>query len=221
MEYPDPKECFAPAASIDSDAPEIVAAVESLNLGDASPAERAVAIFNHVRDSIEYEFAIRNTPEEYKASFTIQDGRGFCVRKAIVVAAMCRAAGIPSVIILSNMRDRSLSPRVVDMLGTDVMFNHGLAGVHLDGRWFKLDASLSPGLVAKKQYRLVEFDGASDALQSNTTLAGDPHMEYVAYHGAYVDLPYKQMMRGFDAGYANADKEQLVKMGWEATFDIN
>ena len=220
MLYPDPNDCLAPAETIDSDAPEIVSAVESLDLGDASPAERAVAIFNHVRDSIEYEFAIRNTPREYKASFTIQDGRGFCVRKAIVVAAMCRAAGIPSVIILSNMRDKSLSPRIIDMLGTDVMHNHGLAGVFLDGQWLKLDASLSPELVAKKRYRLVEFDGKSDALQSDTTLTGSPHMEYVAYHGTYTDLPYKQMMRGFDEGYANADKDQLVKMGWEATFDI-
>ena len=76
------------------------------------------------------------------------------------------------------MRDRSLSRRVVDMLGTDVMFNHGLAGVYLDGKWLKLDASLSPELVAKRNYRLVEFDGASDALQRDTTLSGDPHMEY-------------------------------------------
>ena len=56
MEYPDPSACLASTESIDSDAPEIQAAVDSLDLGDASPAERAVAIFNHVRDSIEYEF---------------------------------------------------------------------------------------------------------------------------------------------------------------------
>lgn len=220
MDYPDPRDCIAPGEFIDSEAHEIEAAVARLNIAESSPSERAVAIFNHVRDTIEYEFAIRNTPGEYKASFTIQDGRGFCVRKSILVAAMCRAAGIPAVVILSNMRDMSLSPRIVQMLGTDIMYNHGLAGVYLDGQWFKLDASLSPELVAKKQYRLVEFDGRSDALQSNTTLTGDPHMEYVAYHGAYTDLPYKQMMRGFDAGYANADKEQLVRMGWKATFDI-
>lgn len=220
LQYPDLEACLAPAEFVDSDAPVIVNAVERLTTAEQSSTEKAVTLFNHVRDTIEYEFAIRNTPGEYKASFTLGDGRGFCVRKSLLVAALCRAAGIPSVIILSNMKDLSLPQRVIDMLGTDIMYNHGLAGVHLEGHWYKLDASLSPELVAKKQYRLVEFDGQSDALQENTTLTGDPHMEYVAFHGAYTDLPYKQMMRGFDEGYSNGNKEDLARMGWHSTFDI-
>ncbi|MFP6582322.1 MAG: transglutaminase family protein [Candidatus Hydrogenedentota bacterium] len=220
LQYPDPETCLARSQFIDSDAPEIVEVVQRLTTADQTPAEKAVILFNYVRDNVEYEFTIRNTPNEFKASFTLGDGRGFCVRKSLLVAALCRAAGIPSVIILCNMKDMSISPRVVEMLGTDIMYNHGLAGVHLEGHWYQLDASLSPELVAKRQFRLVEFDGQSDALQENTTMTGDPHMEYVAYHGAYIDLPYKQMMQGFDKGYANANKEELAKMGWHSTFDI-
>ena len=220
LDYPNPENCLAPAEFIDSDSVAITDAVRRIAGDRKSDAGKAVAIFNYVRDSVQYEFAIRNTPEEYRASFTISDGRGFCVRKSLLVAALCRAAGIPSVIILCNMKDMSLSQRVIDMLGTDIMFNHGLAGVYLDREWFKLDASLSPALVEKREYRLVEVDGHSDALQETTTLSGGPHMEYVEYHGAYTDLPYTQMMRGFDAGYANADKKQLEAMGWHSTFDI-
>lgn len=219
MEFPNPEDCLTSATFIDSDAPAIRERTEELQLDGLAPNERAVKLFNHVRDEVVYEFGIRTTPEEYKASFTITDGKGFCVRKSLLLCALCRAVDIPSVIILSNMRDQSLSPKMAKALGTDIMFNHGLAGIHLDGQWLKLDPSLSPELVEKKQYRLVEFDGASDALQDTTTRTGDPHMDYVAYHGAYPDLPYAQMMIGFEEGYSNADKATLNQLGLKSTFE--
>lgn len=219
IEFPNPEDCLAPTTFIDSDARTIRECVQNLHLDGLTPNERAIRLFNYVRDEITYEFSIRVTQEEFKASFTITDGKGFCVRKSLLLCALCRAEDIPSVIILSDMRDKSLPPKMVEALGTDILFCHGLAGIHLDGQWLKLDPSLSPELVEKRQYRLVEFDGKSDALQDSTTLSGDPHMEYVAYHGAYTDLPYQQMMAGFDDGFSNANKATLEQMGLKSTFD--
>jgi transglutaminase-like putative cysteine protease len=218
IEFPNPEDCLAPTSFIDSDASTIRECVQNLQLDNLTPRERAVKIFNFVRDEIAYEFSIRVTPEEFKASFTVTNRRGYCVRKALLLGALCRAVDIPSVVILCNMRDQSLSPKVVEALGTDIMFYHGLAGIYLDGRWLRLDASLSPGLVEKRQYRLVEFDGKSDALQENTTLNGDPHMEYVAYHGAYIDLPYDQMMAGYAEGFNNSNKEMMAQLGLKSSF---
>jgi len=88
-----------------------------------------------------------------------------------------------------------------------------MTAVHLSGRWIKADASLSADLVTKKGYRLVEFGGTADALQSATTEAGSPHAEYIRYHGLYADLPYEQMMQTFIQAYARADVAALAEMG--------
>ncbi len=219
IEFPNAEDCIAPSSFIDSDAETIQECVENLELDGLTPNERAVKIFNYVRDKVTYEFSIRVPREEFKASFTVTSGRGYCVRKAVLLGALCRSVDIPAVVILCDMRDQSLSPKIAEALGTDIMHYHGLAGIHLDGQWLKLDASLSPGLVKKKQYRLVEFDGKSDALQENTTLTGSPHMEYVAYHGAYIDLPYDQMMRGYKEGFNNSNKEMMAQLGLKSSFD--
>ena len=219
MEYPNPEDCLAPTHFIDSDAETIQACVHKLELEGLSPNERAVKIFNYVRDDVTYEFSIRVTRDQFKASYTVVNGRGYCVRKALLLGALCRAVDIPAVVILCDMRDGSLAPKIVEALGTDVMHYHGLCGIYLDGKWLKLDASLSPALVEKKQYRIVKFDGHSDALQENTTLTGGAHMEYVAYHGAYVDLPYEQMMRGYKDGFNNSNKEMMAQLGLKSSFD--
>lgn len=209
----DPKDCLAPSLFIDSDEPSIQACVAELALDDLEPAERAVRIFNFVRDTITYEFSIRITPEEYKASHTLNDGKGFCVRKSLLLAALGRAAGIPSALVLADMRDSSLSPDAIQGLGTDIMHHHGMAAFFLQGQWLKVDSALSPELVEKRGYRLVEFDGKTDAMHDTTTLNGEPHMSYIAIHGIYADLPYEETMRAYATGYSNASAEMLSRMG--------
>lgn len=213
LNEPDPDSCLQPGRFIDSTELVIRSTVEDLGFLDLRERERAIALFEFVRDGLEYEFAIRLQPEEYRASITFKEGRGFCVRKSLVLCALSRAAGIPSALVLSDMRDRSLSPGVTAALGTDVMYHHGLAALYVSGRWLKVDAALSPTLVARKKYIPVIFDGQSDALQQPTTLEGKPHAEYLMFHGYYQDLPYEQMMQAFQAGYRNADSQKLQALG--------
>jgi hypothetical protein len=99
-------------------------------------------------------------------------------------------------------------------MGTDIMHHHGLNAFYLDGRWLKADASLSPDIMQRKGYRLVEFNGQQDALLAPTTLAGQPHAEYLVFHGLYDDLPYEQIMAAFRAAYPlmeTPDKAQSLK----------
>lgn len=210
---PNPEACLKPTQFIDSDAPAIRDLILAMELEGCSIRERAVRIFEHVRDNVTYEFMIRFTPEEYQASYTLGDGRGFCVRKSILLCALARAAGVPAALVLSDLRDLSLSTRVTLALGTDIMYHHGLTAFHIDGNWLKVDASLSPDIVTKKRYRPVKFDGVSDALQQSTTLDGSPHAQYLEIHGLYEDLPYDQMMEAFGLGYKDADMAMFAKLG--------
>ncbi len=210
----DPESCLAPTRFIDSAHPRIQAVVRDLDVEGLDPAQRAVKLFAFVRDRIEYEFMIRLTPDEYVASYTLEVGKGFCVRKAVLLCALGRAAGIPTAVVLSDLRDFTLSPEVLDALGTDTMYHHGLSAFHLDGTWLTVDASLTPSLCRRKGYRLVAFDGTKDALLPETTLDGASHAAYATFHGLYADLPYEQMMHAFARAYAHVDPTRIPKLGY-------
>ena len=216
----DPKQCLKPAHFINSDDPSIRACVAGMALDGLSDSDKAVRLFNFVRDTITYEFGIRIAAEEYRASHVLEDGKGFCVRKSILLAALGRAAGIPSALILADMRDGSLSPRVIEALGSDIMYHHGMTAFYLNDQWLKVDSALSPELVQKRGYRPVEFDGKSDGLHENRTLSGDPHMEYVTIHGIYEDLPLEDALKAYATGYSNANPDLVKNMGLQSLSDI-
>lgn len=214
LSVPTVEECLAPTRFVESTHPEIVARVEALGVHSLEPAARAAALFHHVRDTIRYEFMAKVTPDEYRASYALREGKGFCVQKAVLLCALSRAVGVPCAIVLSDLVDESLSPKIARALGTNTMFHHGLNAFHIDGRWLKADASLSPDVTTRKGYRPVEFDGRKDALLPETTLAGSPHAKYVRFHGMYADLPFDQMIAAFMAAYQNADVQVLAEMGF-------
>lgn len=212
--------CLTSTPFIDVNHPSIVSIVERLGVADMAAPARAAALFRFVRDEIQYEFMAKLAPEDYVASHILRVGRGFCVQKAVLLAALGRAAGVPTALVLSDQRDHSLSPKIRDALGTNVMHHHGLVAFYLEGRWLMADASLSPDLVARKGYRLVEFDGRSEALQAGTTLSGAPHAEYLRFHGRYDELPFAQMIAAFLAAYGQADFPVLARYGSGSRDDV-
>ena len=210
----DPEACLQSTELIDADHPAIREILDRLPLDGASPADRAAAVFAWVRDSVQYEFMAKFTREEYVASHVLSVGRGFCVQKSMLACALGRAAGVPTALVLSDMRDHTLPARMARALGTDVMYQHGLNAYHLDGRWLLADGVFSPELVARRAYRPVTFDGTGHALLSPTTLSGRPHIEYTALHGIHADLPFDAMMDEFRRGYASVDIPALLEL-WE------
>lgn len=210
----DPADYTRPTPFIDSTHPAIVSQVDRLGVRALPPGMRAAALFRFVRDEIRYEFMAKVTPEEYLASHVLEARKGFCVQKAVLLCALSRAAGVPCALVLSDLVDHSLSPRLSKALGTQIMFHHGLNAFHLEGRWLKADASLSPDVTTRKGYQAVEFDGTADALLAERTLAGEPHASYALFHGLYAELPFDQMMNAFAAAYQSVDLEALAQLGF-------
>lgn len=94
------------------------------------------------------------------------------------------------------------------------MFHHGLNAFYLEGRWLKVDASLSPDVTTRKGYLVVDFDGTREALLPETTLAGGPHATYKRFHGTYAELPFDQMLNAFMSAYQHVDMLALAQLGF-------
>lgn len=210
----DPERCLGATPFIECESPAIREAARACVRGAMTEPARAAALFRFVRDEIAYEFRAKFDAKEYCATRVLAERRGFCVQKAVLLCALGRAAGIPTTLVLSDLRDRTLPERLVRALGTDTMFHHGLNAFHLDGRWLLADASLSPDVVLRKRYRSVEFDGSRDALSAPTTLDGAPHAEYLQFHGLFDELPFERAMQAFANAYSNADLEALAALGY-------
>lgn len=193
----DPASCLGATEFFEIEHPAVSACVAALDADGAAPNEQAVKAFEFVRDRITYEFRAKLTREEYHASYILRVGKGFCTQKATLLCALGRAMGIPSALVMTDLRDHTFPDHVLEALGTDTLAYHGIAAFHLDGRWLCADATLSPELCARRGYRLSQFDGRENGLLPAETLAGAPHVEYVRWRGIYADLPFEEMLASF------------------------
>ena len=70
-------------------------------------------LFEYVRDEVAYEMAPRfdEGRDEWKASATLERGYGFCQQKAVALAALLRARGIPAGIVVQDLLRTTRSRR--------------------------------------------------------------------------------------------------------------
>ena len=127
-----------PSLAIDCDN-GAVAAFARKNAGNsADPRERAVSLYYAVRDGIRYDpYTIDLSIEGLRASATLKSGRGWCVAKAILLAACCRATEIPARLGFADVRNHLTTQRMRDQMKTDRFFWHGYTSIYLEGVWVK------------------------------------------------------------------------------------
>ena len=185
---------------IQSDAPEIQALAASLT--GATPQETAVALFNWVRDNILYDPQAAADPRSfYPATAVLARGRGYCVQKAVLLAALTRAAGIPTRLGFADVRNHQIPERLKRLMGTDLFVFHGYVQLRLGGRWVKATPAFDPDTSHKSNALPVELDGENDAMMHPVDPEGHPHITYVRDRGHYADLPYEEIWETFQEVY--------------------
>jgi len=187
----DPAACLEPTDVIDSAHPSIVETAGRLTQGLETPFERVVAVFNFVRDSVRYNFAPDLLSRgDWRASETLARGDGFCQQKAVLLAALARAAGIPSAIGFQHLRDyKLLDTRYEAAIPEGLIPFHGFTYLWLDGAWRIMDATLDAELCTRRGYRLVEPVPGADARLPATDRAGKPHFDILTEWGPFPNLP--------------------------------
>ncbi len=175
---------------IDSDNPLVRAlADEFTSIADLK--QRAIAVYYAVRDRFLYDpYSIEMSQKGMSASRVIERGRGFCVSKAILLAAVARAAGIPSRLGFADVQNHLATPRLLELMGTDVFHYHGYTELLIEGRWVKATPAFNIELCEKFRVKPLEFDGVTDSIFHPFDADDRRHMEYLADHGQFADLPY-------------------------------
>lgn len=180
-----------PTAFLDSDH-EDVRAFTAATVGDATTdREKATRLFAAVRDRVWYDpYTVSEDPAHYKASHVLGAGRAYCVPKAVLLTAVCRAAGIPARLGFADVRNHLQTETLrARMGGTDLFVYHGYSAILINGRWLKATPAFNSELCARFSVPPVEFDGEHHALMHAFTANGTQHMEYVQDRGVFDDLP--------------------------------
>ncbi len=207
----DPAACLRPTRFVDSDSPEIIAYARRA-AGDAEDnLEKARRLYLAVRDDLRYDpFLVGLEPEGYTAGSTLARGSGFCVTKAAVLAAVARAEGIPARLGYADVRNHLTSPRLLELMGTDVFAYHGYTELYLGGKWLKATPAFNLSLCHKAKILPLEFDGENDSIYHPFDTEGRRHMEYLRYRGVYLDVPLEDMLRCFAELYPMSAEQVAV-----------
>lgn len=185
---------------VDSDHPDVVAFAQRAT--GETDREVAVALFYAVRDGFRYDpYRLDLSPAGMRASTVVQRGYGWCVTKATLLTAACRARGIPARLGFADVRDHLSTARMREAMGTDIFFWHGFSEILLDGQWLKATPAFNIELCDKFGLLPLEFDGRSDSVYHPFDKAGHRHMEYVRERGSFDDVPLEQILADLMAAY--------------------
>ena len=200
----DMEEALCPTRFIDADNPA-VRDFAAVHAGDGDDISKAVSLYYALRDAIPYDMRTFGLDQEqFVASNVLQASGAFCVPKAVALAALARAVGIPSRLGFANVRNHLASPKLLALMDDDVFYWHAYTSLFLDGKWVKATPAFDIGLCRKHGVTPLDFDGREDSIFQPYDQAGRPHMEYVAFVGEFDDLPLD--------GFANAMRTHHGRM---------
>lgn len=191
-----------PTEFLDSDHVSVREYAERNTREASSDVERAVQLYYAVRDGFQYDpYVLDLRRQAMKASVLLTKTRGYCVEKALLLAAAARAVGIPSRLSFYIVRNHIATERLAKALEKDYLVFHGAAEMYLDRKWVKATPAFNKRLCDFLGVDPIEFDGKSDAIFQEYDRAGNVFMEYLHDYGAFDDMPYQMFLDELDKHY--------------------
>ncbi|MCK7503491.1 MAG: transglutaminase family protein [Desulfobacterales bacterium] len=127
------------------------------------------------------------------ASTTLRTKRGWCVTKAVLLAACCRAVGIPARLGFADVRNHLTTTRMREQMKTDVFFWHGYTSIYLDGSLGQGHARIQHRALREVPARGPWTSTAGPTRSITPSIStGNRHMEYLNHRGEYADVPIER-----------------------------
>lgn len=190
-----------PTEFIESEAEAVLSVVRDLRHDDDQ--KTAIALFDWVRDTIHYDpYTAVDPRERYRATAILERERGYCVQKAVLLAALGRASAIPTRLGFADVRNHKCPPKLLDLMGTNLFVFHGFVEFHIGGRWIKATPAFDEVTSRKVGVLPVSLDGENDAMFHPVDPEGHPFIEYIRDRGTYADLPFDELRTALSDVYS-------------------
>lgn len=167
-----------------------------------NPREKAIQLYYGVRDKIQYDpYDVQPDRSTLRASSVVQKHSGYCVAKAVLLAAVARQQNIPARLGFADVTNHLSSKKLQKIMNSDLFIYHGYTEIYLENKWVKATPAFNLSLCRRFNVKPLEFDGRQDSLFHEYDIFGNKHMEYVAYHGNFTDLPFETIFAAYEAKY--------------------
>jgi transglutaminase-like putative cysteine protease len=166
--------------------------------------QKAIKLFYYVRDQIKYVVTFDHEyykRKNLKASATLERGYGFCIQKAVLLAALARAVGIPSRLHFNDIINHMTSEKYREYVGSDRFIYHGYTELFLNDKWVEANVAFDKELCARKNWPIVNFDGVRPGLFAHQDDTGKAFIDYIKDHGTFANVPYPRIFFGWIIGY--------------------
>jgi transglutaminase-like putative cysteine protease len=197
-----PDEYLRPTWFLDSDSPRVVE-LATRAVGEAkTDIDKAVRLYYAVRDGVRYDpYAMTLEPRHYRASEVAALPAAYCIQKSNLLAALARAVGVPSRVGFADVRNHLTSPKLREVMGSDLFVFHGYTELYLEEKWVKATPAFNLTLCQRFCVLPLEFDGRTDSIFHPFDAEGRKHMEYLRERGSFVEFPFEQMKAVFLESY--------------------
>ncbi|MDA0821640.1 MAG: transglutaminase family protein [Proteobacteria bacterium] len=203
-------DALKPTAMVNSDREEVREFAALNSSARASAIDNAISLYYAVRDGFRYDpYSIDLSEQGLCATHVLETGRGWCVNKAVLLAASCRAIGIPAQLGYADVRNHLSTERMRKQMGTDLFVWHGYTAILLGGEWLKATPAFNVELCEKFRLKPLEFNGRIDSIYHPYDLDGQKHMEYVNYRGEFTDVPLQQIIADMRRYYPELNSDDL------------
>ena len=191
-----------PTFFLDYDSKELADFSNSVCADSNTPIQKAIALYYAVRDEIKYDpYDLRYSPTAMKASSVLKKQSGYCVSKAVLLAAVGRQQQIPCRLGFADVTNHLSTTKLREMMGTDLFIYHGYTEMYLSDKWVKATPSFNLSLCNRFNVKPLDFDGTEDSIFHECNTLGQKHMEYVTDHGHFTDLPFEKIFKAYSETY--------------------
>ena len=191
-----------PTFFLDFDSQDLADFSTATCTGCNTPVERAIALYYAVRDQILYNpYDLKYSRTAMKASSILQKRSGYCVSKAVLLAAAARQQKIPCRLGFADVTNHLSTAKLREAMGTDLFIYHGYTEMYLFNKWVKATPAFNLSLCTRFNVQPLEFDGKQDSIFHECNTLGQKHMEYVTDHGHFADLPFDRLFAAYRQFY--------------------
>ena len=173
--------CLRPNALVQSDDAEVIRIAREVTANVQGDFEKARRLQNWVSQNLQFDLGIALA----SASEVARNRRGTCVAYAVLLAALERAAGLPSRVVMGFA------------YANGIWGGHAWTEAYVDNRWIALDAALfAPGPADAARFRFGASAGDDQLitiLAAGAQLYGNVECQVTAFelNGGTIDVPEK------------------------------
>lgn len=207
-------EFLQPTEFLDFDNQTVKDFAEQNTIEAKNDTEKAVRLYYAVRDGFQYNpYLLDLRREGLKASNLLARNHGYCVEKAVLLAASARAVGVPSRLSFYIVRNHIATDKLEQKLKKNYLVFHGAAEVFLEGNWLKTTPAFNKSLCQYLGVAPLEFDGTKDSIFQEFDHLGNVFMTYLHDYGAFSDLPYDLYLEELNKHYPHIFDNQEYSNG--------